>query len=36
MAVICAKLFEKSLDSKSFHGNFLNAAGDVSMNKFVR
>ena len=26
MAVICAK-FEKSLDSKSFQGNFLNAAG---------
>ena len=35
MAVICAK-FEKSLDSKSFQGNFLNAVGDVSMNKFVR
>ena len=34
VAVICAK-FEKGLDSKSFQGNFLNAAGDVSMNKFV-
>ena len=35
VAVICAK-FEKSLDNKSFQENFLNAVGDVSMNKFVR